>query len=53
MNTARILGHLNAFGQTIITRHCGCPQPVVGENTGPPFCLALAVFGMISPILYG
>lgn len=53
MNTARILGYLGALGQAVITHHGGHPQPVVGENTSPPFGLTFAVFRMVSPILYG
>ena len=53
MNTARILGYLGALGKAVITHNCGYPQPVIGENTGPPFGLAFAMFGMVSPILYG
>jgi hypothetical protein len=53
MKAARIFGHLSALGQAVITHHSSHPQPVVGKNTGSVFLLALAVFGMLSPVLYG
>ena len=44
---------LGALGQTVVARHGAHSQAIVSKDSSPPFCLARAVFGLVSPILYG